>query len=207
MPRADWNERYATGDVPWDVGEPSDFLVEFVQSRSIAPGRALDVGCGTGTNALWLARQGFDVVGVDVSRVAVEKAKAKLDGLDLPCRFEVLDFLKDAVPEGPYDFVFDSGCFHVFDEASDRTQFAERVAAVMSEDGLWLSLIGSTEGPERDHGPPRRTLRDVVNAIEPSLEFLEIRSIEFQGNLPRPVAAWLCLSRHRRVPAQLSTRR
>lgn len=207
MPQRDWNERYATGDIPWDVGEPSGHLVDFVQSYPVAHGRALDVGCGTGTNALWLAGQGFEVLGVDISSLAIDQAHDRMDGSNLPCRFTVLDFLSDTMPGGPFDFVFDSGCFHVFDDASDRARFAERVAAVLGEDGLWLSLIGSTEGPERDHGPPRRSLRDVANAVEPSLELVEIRSVEFIGNLPTPAAAWHCLSRRRRVAAQPSTRR
>ena len=207
MLRSDWNDRYATGDTPWDAGEPLDFLVDFIRSWPVRPGRALDVGCGTGTNSIWLARQGFDVVGLDVSDIAIEKAGEKLSGSDLSCRFATLDFLNEPVPGGPFDFVLDIGCFHIFDDAEDRARFAERVAAALSPEGLWLSLIGSTEGPERDHGPPRRSLRDVVQAIEPSLEIIEIRSKEFRAHLPTPAAAWQCVAQRRRVPAQPSTRR
>lgn len=207
MPHSDWNQRYATDDIPWDTGEPSPYLVEFVRDYPVAAGRALDVGCGTGTNALWLAQQGFDVLGVDISDVAIDRARAKLGDQELSIRFEQLDFLQDAVPGGPFTFVFDLGCFHVFDEAQERAKFAASVARLLDEDGLWLSLIGSTEGPERDFGPPRRSLRDVANAIEPSLEIRRVRAVEFAGNLPSPAAAWKCLSRRRRVPAQPSTRR
>lgn len=207
MPRSDWNDRYATGDVPWDIGEPPDHFVDFVRSRPIQPGRTLDIGCGTGTNSIWLARQGFTVLGVDVSGIAIERAREKLGDADLPCRFAALDFLHEPLPNGPFDFVVDVGCFHVFDEADDRALFAERVSEVLAPEGLWLSFIGSTEGPERDHGPPRRSLRDVVDAVEPSLEILEIRSVEFRAHIPSPAAAWLCLARPRLVPAQPSTRR
>ena len=207
MPRSDWNDRYVTGDIPWDTGEPLDYLVDFVRSRPVPPGRALDVGCGTGTNSIWLARQGFDVLGVDLSDIAIGRAREKLGDSDVPCRFAALDILSDPVPGGPFDFVFDVGCFHIFDESEERALFAERVAAVLDQDGFWLSLIGSTEGPERDHGPPRRSLRDVVNAIEPSLEIIEIRSTDFRAHLPTPAAAWVCVARQRRVPAQPSTRR
>jgi len=79
------------------------------------------------------------------------------------------------------------------------------VAAVLAPDGMWLSLIGSTEGPPREMGPPRRSLRDVADAIEPHLEILSVRSAEFR-DLPEPAMAWICLSRHRKVPAQPSTR-
>jgi hypothetical protein len=76
---------------------------------------------------------------------------------------------------------------------------------VLAPGGLWLSLIGSTEGTPRDTGPPRRSARDLVSAIEPVLEMVELRSIHFDLHLEMPPAAWLCLSRVRAVPAQPST--
>jgi 2-polyprenyl-3-methyl-5-hydroxy-6-metoxy-1,4-benzoquinol methylase len=88
MSHRDWNESYVTGDAPWDTGEPNRHLVELVRSRAVAPGRALDVGCGTGTNALWLAKQGFDVLGIDVAPVAIEKARKKATATEPRCRFE-----------------------------------------------------------------------------------------------------------------------
>jgi SAM-dependent methyltransferase len=207
MPHPDWNESYVAGDTPWDTGEPDNHLVEFIRSGAVAPGWALDVGCGTGTNALWLAGQGFKVLGIDVSPLAIEKARTKAAGKDLDCRFEQLDVLSDTVRGGPFDFVFDRGCFHVFDKAEERARFADRVALLLARDGRWLSLIGSTEGPERDWGPPRRSARDVISAIEPALEILDLRSVELRANLPGPAAAWLCLSCPRKVPAVPSTQR
>jgi hypothetical protein len=109
-------------------------------------------------------------------------------------------------PGGPFEFVFDRGCFHVFDDDSDRARFAQKVAAHLVEDGWWLSLIGSTEGAPRDEGPPRRSARDVMNAIEPSLEIVQLRSTEFTV-CDEGLKSWLCLSRKRAVPAQPSTRR
>lgn len=206
MPQPDWNERYVSGETPWDTGKPSEHLVAFVRARS-ERGRALDVGCGTGTNAVWLAEQGFSVLGIDVSPVAIDKARAKAADAKLDCRFERVDFLHDTVFGGPFDLVFDRGCFHVFDAAGDRARFAQRVASVLARDGEWLSLIGSTEGPERDVGPPRRSARDVMGAVEPALEIMQFRSTEFHVDLPAPAAAWLCLARPRRVPAQPSSRR
>jgi methyl halide transferase len=91
---------------------------------------------------------------------------------------------------------------HVFDEPDERQQFAAQVAAVLAPDGLWLSLIGSTEGPAREVGPPRRSEREVTLAIEPALEIVELRSAEFHGNNAK---AWFCLSRKRTMPAQPST--
>ncbi|HZU44840.1 MAG TPA: class I SAM-dependent methyltransferase [Terriglobales bacterium] len=198
-----WNERYASGQLPWDTGVPEPLLVEFVNAGGVTPGLTLEVGAGTGTNAIWLAERGFDVLGVDVSPLAVEKARAKTQGRNLRCRFGTLDFLSAPPPDGPFHFVFDRGCFHVFDEAEERARFAAQVGAAMAPGGLWLSLIGSTEGPPREVGPPRRSAREVILAIEPALEIVELRSAEFRDN---DVKAWFCLSRQRTIGAQPSTR-
>jgi SAM-dependent methyltransferase len=202
MPHPSWNESYASGQVPWDTGEPEPLLVEFVVSGGVAPAPTLEIGAGTGTNAIWLAERGFDVFGIDISPLAVEKAHARLAGRALRCRFAAWDILAAPPPDGPFRFVFDRGCFHVFDEPGERERFAAQVAAVLSPGGVWLSVIGSTEGPPREAGPPRRSARDVILAIEPALEILELRSAAFHED----AAAWFCLSRKRTIPPQPSTR-
>jgi SAM-dependent methyltransferase len=190
--------------MPWDSEEPDPALVATVEAGTIPAGRTLEVGCGTGTNALWLAAHGFDALGVDVSPLAIDRARAKLRAAASACRFAVVDFLENP-PVGPFDFVFDRGCFHVFDAPEVRARFAALVAGVLTPGGLWLSLIGSTEGAPRDTGPPRRSVRDIASAVEPALEILQLRSIHFDPHLETAPAAWLCLSRARAVPAQPST--
>ena len=125
-----------------------------------------------------------------------------MEGRALRCRFAALDFLAAPPPGGPFQFVFDRGCFHVFDEPDERQRFAAQVAAALAPGGLWLSMIGSTEGPPREVGPPRRSAREVALAIEPVLEIVELRSAEFRGHGAK---AWFCLSRRRTIPAQPST--
>jgi SAM-dependent methyltransferase len=208
MSEHDWNDNYASGNLPWDTGEPDDQLVAFVRAGKVAPGPTLEVGAGTGTNARWLAQQGFDVLGVDLAPLAVAQARAKVPATATRCRFEVHDFLADP-PAGSFAFVFDRGCFHVFDDAADRARFAARVAERLAPGGVWLSLIGSTEGPARDFGPPRRSARDIVTAIEPVLAIEELTAVAFvaSGPMPGPAASWRCVARVRSVPAQPSTRR
>jgi methyl halide transferase len=203
-PRPDWNDRYKAGEMPWDSGRPEPTLVETVRAGLIKPGHTLEVGCGTGTNALWLAEQGFDVLAVDISPLAIEKARAK--PAKGKVRFEVLDFMKAEPAGAPFDVVFDRGVLHVFDEPEERVQFAARVASLLGPNGRWLSLIGSTEGGPREMGPPRRSARDVMAAIEPSLEILQLRSMEFDIDRMEPPKAWLCLSRPRQTPAVPTSR-
>jgi SAM-dependent methyltransferase len=208
QPPSTWDEHYAQPDQPWDTGEPEPAVVAFVGGGGVKPGRCLELGAGTGTNALWLAEQGFDVIATDVSPLAVAKAEAKAREHSgrLRCRFLVHDFLAGDGPGAPFDFVFDRGCFHIFDEAEERARFAEQVAAILSPEGCWLSLIGSTEGPAREFGPPRRSARDIAAAIEPALAIEELTAVSF-GDLPWPAKMWSCLSARRAVPAQPSTRR
>jgi len=203
MPHRCWNESYASGELPWDTGEPEPLLVEFVTAGRVGPTQTLEIGAGTGTNALWLAERGFDVLGIDVAPLAVERAIAKLNGRALRCRFATRDFLAADFPDGPFDFVFDRGCFHIFDEPEERARFAAQVAAMLTPGGLWLSMIGSTEGPPREVGPPRRSAREVILALEPALEVLELRGDKFRAH---DTMAWFCLSRRRAIPAQPSTR-
>lgn len=201
----DWNEHYLRGELPWDTDEPDPHLTELVRAGIVGPGRALEIGSGTGTNAVWLAGEGFEVVGVDIAERAVEMARARA-GRAPRVSFLHADFLADEAVQGPFDFVFDRGAFHVFDEAEERARFAARVASLLRPDGLWLSVIGSTEGPAREQGPPRRSALDIVTAIEPVLEIVSLRSSEFHGD-DRAPRAWACLSRRRTMPAQPSTRR
>jgi SAM-dependent methyltransferase len=119
-------------------------------------------------------------------------------------QFTVLDFLTAELDGAPFDFVFDRGVLHVFDEAATRAQFAAHVGRVLVPGGHWLSLAGSTEGPPREEGPPRRSARDLVEAVEPVLEIVELRSATFDGPGAR---AWQLLARAREIPAQPSTRR
>lgn len=202
-----WDERYASGEAPWDVGVTDEHLSGFLADGSLTSGRALEIGCGTGTNAVFLASRGFDVVGLDVSTLAVERARERASANGVRCAFHRLDFLRDEVPGGPFRLVFDRGCFHIFDEAEERARFVSRLARLLEPAGLWLSLVGSTEGPERLEGPPRRSAQDLVQAIEPELEVVELRRVWFTSSRPEPAAAWLVLSRRRSVPAQPSTRR
>ncbi|MBW2602195.1 MAG: class I SAM-dependent methyltransferase [Deltaproteobacteria bacterium] len=111
MPRnTRWEERYKTGSVPWDIGKPDSNLIEIVTKRPIRSCKALDIGCGTGDDAVWLAQHGFEVTGNDVSKSAIEVATKKASQAGVECTFHVIDFPESQVPGAPFGFVFDRGC-------------------------------------------------------------------------------------------------
>src|SRR5690349_11870900 len=109
----DWNASYANSNTPWDSGVPSQYLEGFITEGRVKPCRALELGCGTGTNAVYLAQQGFDVTAVDLSPIALERAREKAARAKVKVNFVEGDVT--ALPDlgGTFPFVFDRGTYHV----------------------------------------------------------------------------------------------
>jgi SAM-dependent methyltransferase len=192
-----FQERYETGDTPWDVGKPDFNLMQTVTTTPIAPCKALDIGCGTGDNSLWLAQQNFRVWGIDASEIAIAKAKEKALQAHVTCTFLVMDFLTSRIAEAPFGFAFDRGCFHALKSDKERNTFAKNVHAHLEKAGLWLTLAGNADEERDAPGPPQRSARDIVNAVEPFFEILLLVSTAFGSNRPNPPRAWACLMRKR----------
>ncbi|MHC5055525.1 MAG: class I SAM-dependent methyltransferase [Planctomycetota bacterium] len=203
MPEQNWDERYRTGDLPWDTGTHAEQLERALGALGIEPCAALEVGCGTGTNAVWLAGRGFTVTAVDVSETAVERAREKAEDAGVEVTFLAADFVRgpgagaDLMPGAPFGFAFDRGCLHSFEDLAERTAFAEAVARNLAPGGLWLSLIGSTDAPPRDVGPPRLSAVDVATTVERSFEILSLSATSFQPDVPDSPPAWECVMRKR----------
>jgi SAM-dependent methyltransferase len=193
-----FKKRYESGDTPWDIGKPDINLIQTVTTMAIGPCKALDIGCGTGDNSIWLSQKGFQVTGVDISELAIQKAIEKASKANVKCTFMAIDFLTNKIRGRPFGFAFDRGCFHSLKSDEERIIFAENVAAHLEKDGLWLSLIGNADENRHGPGPPQRTARDVVNAVEPNFEILSLVSGNFGSNRPNPPKAWVCLMRKRR---------
>lgn len=172
---------------------PDKNLIAWVERRSITPCAVLDIGCGTGENSIWLSQQEFDVTGCDLSATAIERAKEKAVAANVDCAFQTADFLEDHLPGAPFGFVFDRGCLHCIAGESDRRQFARNVAAHLTTDGLWLSLIGNADGPDREVGPPQLTAAEVVATVEPHFEILSLEAGHFGSDQEEPPCCWICL--------------
>ncbi|MGW1379243.1 class I SAM-dependent methyltransferase [Streptomyces sp. NPDC002446] len=111
-----WDGFYAdrSKPVPFFVAKPDENLVSYLERGLITPGRALDLGCGPGRNALHLAALGFDVDAVDLSPAAVSWARERAREAGARVTFHCGDAfaLAGTALDGPYDLVYDSGCFH-----------------------------------------------------------------------------------------------
>ena len=192
-----FKERYKKGDIPWDTGKPDFNLIRMISNGLILKCNALEVGCGTGDNALWLAQQDFIVTACDASIIAIKKAVDKVSKADVKCIFLVLDFLNNEIPGSPFGFIFDRGCFHSFDNDAERKKFAMKVSSHLKKGGLWLSLIGCSDNQRQGSGPPQHTAKDVVAAVETYFEILSLTSSYFDSNRTKPPKAWVCLMQKR----------
>jgi len=100
-----------SGGPPWSIGGPQPALAAVLDDAVLGP-KVLDVGCGPGDLAIALARRGYDVTAVDISRVAIEMARAKAVREGVMVHFEVQDATNLSLPSAPFDSVFDSGLLH-----------------------------------------------------------------------------------------------
>jgi 2-polyprenyl-3-methyl-5-hydroxy-6-metoxy-1,4-benzoquinol methylase len=85
-------------EIPWHMATPPPALVEVVESGRVAPCRAVDLGCGAGNHAVWLALHGFDVTGLELSAAAVTRAQELARSKGAGCRFAVVDLLRGLRP-------------------------------------------------------------------------------------------------------------
>jgi ubiquinone/menaquinone biosynthesis C-methylase UbiE len=156
-----WEDAYKTVP-PWDVGRPQPALVELVRARELnrGRGRVLDVGCGTGENALYLAGNGFSVSGVDLSSRAIAAARAKAVERRRNIDFRTGNALSLEFKDSVFDNVIDSGLFHTFPE-DDRPVYAREMARVLVTRGRYFMLCFSEKEPT-DWGGPRRIRREEI---------------------------------------------
>ena len=167
-----FQQAYA-GTPPWDIGRPQPAVAALADDVEIA-GPVLDVGCGTGENALFLAERGLEVVGVDAVPAAIAAARGKAAARGLPALFLVHDALALDGLERRFGTVIDSGLFHTFDD-EERLRFAASLAHVLLPGGRYIMLCFS-EHELGDCGP-RRVTQGEIREVFDKPPFL-VRSIE-----------------------------
>ena len=123
------------GQPPWDTGVSPLELFDFIQNHK--PGRAIDIGCGTGTNVITLANAGWQVTGVDFAPRAIKLARQKADKAGVQAEFFVKDATNLQGIHGPFDLAFDLGCFHGI-PAEGKAKYLDQLQRILSPGGFWL---------------------------------------------------------------------
>lgn len=204
MEKVDWDQRYVDSNTPWDSGTPSEVLTAFLEEGLVKPGRALELGCGTGTNAIFLAQRGFEVTAVDLSAVAINKAKEKAKQAGCNVNFVQADVT--ALPDvgAPFPFVFDRGTYHVV-RGINLEGLQKTLSQVVAPGGYYLVLVGNAnEDAPPEQGPPRVTSHDLCRELENegfdlvSLQESVFHGIRVEGREIIPVA-WKAILRRRQT--------
>lgn len=188
-PRRDFEAAYQAGAPPWDIGRPQPEIVALAEAGQIV-GDVLDVGCGTGENALYLAGLGRQVVGVDAAPTAVARAREKAAARGLPAAFLVADALDLGKLRRRFETVIDCGMFHALDPAQRRPH-AHSLTEVLSPGGTLLLLCFSDEEPPGP-GPHRIAQHEISDAFRSIFVISSIRPGRFEANRPGGGAsAWV----------------
>jgi len=178
--------------IPWDMESPPQVLVDLVTSGKVRPCRTIDLGCGTGNYAIYLAGLGFDVTGVDSSPTAIRIAREKAQRKGVKCRFIVADLIGDLheVTER-FDFAFDwEVLHHIFPD--DRKTYIKNVYSVLNPKALYFSVCFSEQDPQfGGAGKFRKTMigttlyfsseSEIRNLLSPYFVIGEVRTIEIGG--------------------------
>ena len=134
---------------PWDTGVSPPELMAHIDTH--APGRALDLGCGTGTNAIELARHGWQVTGVDFAWKAIAEARRKAKAAGVQIDFRVGDASRLNHVSGPFDLILDIGCFHGLPQAS-RPRYARQAKQLLAGSGVFLVYAMLRQNQQQDAG-------------------------------------------------------
>jgi SAM-dependent methyltransferase len=165
--REEWNRRYAGSELLW-TAQPNRFLV--AETAGLLPGRALDLGCGEGRNAVWLAEQGWRATGVDFSDVALEKARELAAARGVEIEWTRADLLDYRAAERAYDLVL---LFYLQLPESQRRQILRTAAAAVATEGTLLLVAHDRSNLDHGYGGPKNaavlyTADDVVADLDGS---------------------------------------
>ena len=196
-----WDAAYLPGRRPgWDTGRPSSELKKAVEGGTLRPCRAVVLGCGSGTNAVYVAGQGFDVTGIDIAPRALTRAEEKARKADVRVRWLLADVL--ALPElEPFELVYDRGCYHGV-RRQNAAGYVEAVRRLSRPGTRLLILAGNANEPEPQRGPPRVKEEEIRSDFSAWFEFEWLRETRFDTFNPdgKGALAWSILLRKKGGP-------
>lgn len=195
-PQNFWNEFYdkTFKKIPFFVNKPDENLVSCLEKKMIQPSKVLELGCGAGRNAIYLAKQGCSVVGVDVSDRALQLAQERVDEANINVELIGSNIFELDLQEESFDFIYDSGCFHHI-APHRRVTYIELIHTLLKPNGYFALCSfeeqggygGSTISDEEVYikrslegglGYTKNQLREIFQ----SLEALEIREMIAMSN-------------------------
>lgn len=193
-------------EIPWNIETPPDALAELVDSGKVTPCKTIDLGCGAGNYAIYLASIGFDVTGIDISPVAIEIAEENAKKKGVKWNFLVADVLGDLdeVKE-TFDFAYDWELLHhIFPDK--RKKYIKNVYRIINPGGKYLSVCFSEKdlqfgGSGKYRETPLGTILyfssddELRDLFEPYFNIKELKTIEISGKFAPHLANYAFMER------------
>jgi SAM-dependent methyltransferase len=193
-------------EIPWNIETPPDALVELVDSGKVTPCKTIDLGCGAGNYAIYLASIGFDVTGIDISPAAIKIAEENAKKKEVKWNFLVADVLGDLdeVKE-TFDFAYDWELLHhIFPDK--RKKYIENVYRIINPGGKYLSVCFSEKdlqfgGSGKYRETPLGTILyfssddELRDLFEPYFNIKELKTIEISGKFAPHLANYAFMER------------
>lgn len=178
-----WNERYLSADTPWRHDNAHENIIKLVQKYAEKSAAILEIGCGTGQEAIALSHLGFDLLAIDLSEKAIEIARSDAVLNNSQAKFQVMDFLRDNNLD-TYDVIIDIACLHTYKTSKSRALFADQVVKHLNKHCLWINLscaypaVEIVESQTGVRAPPALSLKQLAETTEKSYQMIEIQSTE-----------------------------
>ncbi|MDO4576433.1 MAG: class I SAM-dependent methyltransferase [Planctomycetia bacterium] len=197
----DWDDFYRQGTPMWDTGLLEPDLKRLVEKNALRPCSALELGCGSGIEAIYLAKKRFDVTAVDCSAMAIDRAQSRARRHNALLRIvheDVFRFCSSL--RTPFDFVYDIGFYH-FIRQNHLTAFIDLLWKVTHSGSYYFTLAGSDEEEfdeaySHQNFLPTVSRDEVFNELGTLFEVVEIRKGTIYSRIQEnPFKAWACLFR------------
>jgi hypothetical protein len=158
-----WETRYSAGDTGWDIGQPAPPFVDFLlQPGAPSPGSMIVLGCGRGHDAIYFARHGFTVVGVDFAPSAIADARSAAKVEQVSVDFIQHDiFTLDEGYDHKFDYVLEHTCFAAI-PPQRRQEYVQLVKRLLLRNGLYIALFFAHG---KSGGPPFNTTAEEIRAL------------------------------------------
>lgn len=191
---ADWDAVYCQGTPPWDTGKPHAELARVLDEYRLRPQTALEIGCGTGSDAMLLAQRRFEITAVDCSAIALERARLRCENRNLAIHFVLDDIFDFARSCGQFDFVYDCGVYHCLRQ-TNLDRYIDVLWRVTKPGSYYLCLAGAPN-PNAEHGPPQVTEDEIQDELTRAFELVHLRPTRLESpDHPEGYPAWSCLMR------------
>ncbi|WP_430813235.1 class I SAM-dependent methyltransferase [Carboxylicivirga sp. RSCT41] len=181
-------------DIPWNMETPPDALIGLIDNKTVTPCTTIDLGCGTGNYASYIAGCGFEVTGIDLSGEAIKLARTGAAKKGVQVRFEKADMLGDMADiNDTFDFAYDwEVLHHIFPE--QRRTYVENVCRLLNPKGKYLSVCFSIKDKQfGGHGKYRKTRlgtslyfsteNEIETLFAPYFNIKELKTISVAGKM------------------------